>query len=132
MLGGVIRSTPSAAHEPSKRRTVDDRATSLLAHLAQLELHASPDTTEIDGHHSVIVFPGSISGLRNNILNAGIVVGRIQPAESGDGLLNHCFHLSVISDVAMDSECLVTVGRQFLGCRLHCLLIPVRQRHRRT
>src|SRR5207302_6430994 len=57
VLGGVIRSTPSAAHEPSKRRTVDDRATSLLAHLAQLELHASPDTTEIDGHHSVIVFP---------------------------------------------------------------------------
>ena len=72
------------------------------------------------------LFSGLIRGFRNNILNAGIIVGCIQAAESGHGLLNHCFHLGVISYVATDRECFVTLGGQFLGGRTHCLLIPVR------
>ena len=119
VLGGVVCSTPGSAHKSSNRRAVDDSATSLLAHLPQLELHATPYTTEIDGHHSVKIFSSSISSFRNNILNASIVVGCIQPAEIGDSLLNHCFDLSVISYIAMDSECFVTLGSQFLGCRTH-------------
>jgi hypothetical protein len=49
----------------------------LLAHLAQLELRATPYTTEVDGHHSVKIFSRSVSGLRNNILNASVIVGGI-------------------------------------------------------
>ncbi len=77
MLGGVIGSTPGSAHQPSQRRAVDDRAVSLLAHLAPLELRATPYTTEVDGHHSVKIFSRSVSGLRNNILNASVIVGGI-------------------------------------------------------
>ena len=52
----------------------------LLAHLAQLELHATPHTAEINGHHAVKVFSGSVSGFRNNVLNAGIAFGRLDAA----------------------------------------------------
>src|SRR5215213_2989653 len=62
VLGGVVCSASGSAHESSQGRAVDDRATSLLAHLTQLELHAAPYTTEIDGHHPVVIFPGSIGG----------------------------------------------------------------------
>src|SRR5215472_12296904 len=109
VLGGLVCSAFGAAHQPANRRAVDDRATSLLAHLAQLKLHATPHTPEVDGHHTVKVLAGSISGFRNNILNAGIVVSCIKPPEGGDGLFNHCLHLSVISHIALDSHCFVAL-----------------------
>jgi hypothetical protein len=97
----------------------------LLAHLTQLELHASPYTTKIDGHDSVKILSGSISGLRDNILNAGVIVGSIQLAESGDSLLNHCFYLRVVSNVAMNGDRFVTLVGEFCRCGTHRLLIPI-------
>src|SRR5437016_9202971 len=97
VLGGLICSALGTAHQPSDRRAVDDSATSLLEHLAQLELHATPHAAEIDGHHAVKVFPGSISSLCDNILNAGIVVGCIEPSKGSARPLDPRFHLSVIS-----------------------------------
>src|SRR5215831_10260405 len=129
VLGGLVCSAFGAPHQSANRRAVDDRATSLLAHLAQLKLHATPHATEVDGHHTVKVFPGSISGFRNNILNAGIVVSCIKPPEGSDSLFNHCLHLSVISYIALDSQCFVALASQFLGCRAHCFSIPIRKRH---
>jgi hypothetical protein len=113
VLGGVICSTPGAAYKSSDRRAVDDGAASLLAHPAQLVLHTAPDATEVDGRHPVKILSGLIGCFRNDILDSGIVVGCIQPAESGDRLLNHCFYLSVISYVATNSECFVTPGNEF-------------------
>lgn len=110
-------------------RAVDDRATSLLAHLALLELHATPHTAEIDGHHAIKVFSGSISGLRNHVLNTGIAESGIKPPERGDRLLDHRFYLSVIRYVATDSECFVPLGGEFLGRRADGLLIAVRQHY---
>src|SRR5262245_26221559 len=129
VLGGLVCSAFGAAHQSANRRAVDDRATSLLAHLAQLKLHATPHAAEVDGHHTVKVFPGSISSFRNNILNAGIVVSCIKSPEGSDSLFDHCLHLSVISHIALDRQSFVALGSQCLGRRAHCSSIPVRKRH---
>src|SRR5205814_313990 len=89
MLGGVVDPALGTSHKTPKRRAIDDGATSLLAHLLQLKLHATPYTAEIDRHHPVVIFSGRISGLCEDILNAGIVVGRIEPPEGRDSLTNH-------------------------------------------
>jgi hypothetical protein len=50
----------------------------LLAHLLKFELHATPDATdatEVDGHHPVVVFRSGIGRRREDILNAGVVIG---------------------------------------------------------
>src|SRR5262249_21341283 len=73
--------------------------------------------------------PGSISGFRNNILNAGIVVSCIKPPEGSDALSNHCLHLSVISHIALDSQCFVALSSQFLCRRADCFSIPIRKHH---
>src|SRR6266403_5384376 len=117
MFGGLVCSALGAGHQSSNRRTVDDSATSLSEHLAQLELHAAPHAPQIDRYHSVEVFPGSIGGVRNSVLNAGIVVSCIEPPESSDSLLNHPLDLSVVCHVALDRERLVPLGRQLLGRR---------------
>jgi hypothetical protein len=59
-------------------------------------------------------------------LYTGVIERRIQATEGGYSLLDHCRYLSVISYVATDRECFVTLGSQFLGGRTHGLLIPVR------
>src|SRR5260221_11821367 len=75
VLGGLVCPALGTAHQSSNGRAVDDSATSLAEHLAQLELHATPYPAEIDRHHAVKVFPGSVSGFRNNVLKPGIAVG---------------------------------------------------------
>jgi hypothetical protein len=87
----------------------------LLAHLAQLKLHATPHAAEIDGHDAIKVFSGSISGFRNNVLNTGIVVSCIKAPELGDRLLDHRFYLSIIRYVATDSESFVPLRGEILG-----------------
>ena len=108
---------------PSLRR-VDDGATSLPAHLLQFELHAAPYSAEIDRHHPIVVFPGSISSLCEDILNVGVVVGRIEASKSGDRLFRHCFHLRLIGHITADGKCLMNL--KLPGRRLRGLLIPVR------
>src|SRR5258706_15415258 len=43
MLCGMVGPAPGTAYKTSKRRAIDDGSASLLAHLLQLELHATPD-----------------------------------------------------------------------------------------
>src|SRR5208283_28585 len=93
VLGGVVNASFGAAHQPAERRTIDDGACSLLAHLLELELHATPDATEIDPHHPVVIFAGRVGRFREDILDAGIVIGHIDPAEGLDCFLHHRRHL---------------------------------------
>ena len=79
MLSGMINYALSIADESSKRRAIDDGSTSLLVHMLQLKLHATPYPAQIDSHHSVVIFPGRFSSLAKDILNASIVVGCIEP-----------------------------------------------------
>jgi len=126
VLGGVVDPTLGTSHKSPKRGTIDDGSTSLFAHLLELELHATPYTLEVDPHHPVVVFPGSISGLCENILNAGVVVSRVEPPESSDRLFHHSLHLRVVGHVTADGQCLMTFIGKLLGCGLRVFLIPVR------
>src|SRR5205814_1410751 len=84
MLCGVVGPAPDTAYKSPKRRAIDDGSTFLLAHLSQLELHATPYAAEIDRHHLVVIVTRRISSFRKNILNARIVVSGIELSESGD------------------------------------------------
>ena len=68
----------------------------------------------------------------STILNAGIVVGCIEPAKGSDGLFNHGFHLGIVRYVAADSECFMALGGQFVRRGPRGLLIPVGQHHGST
>src|SRR3974390_2558933 len=80
VLGRVVEAALGAAYESSDGRAIDDGSTSLFAHMLQLELHAAPHTAQVDPHHAVVIFPRRISSFDENILNAGIVVRRIEPS----------------------------------------------------
>src|SRR4051794_3196413 len=55
VLGSVVGRPAWQPDEAAERGAVDDGATALRAHLAQLVLHAGPDTTQVDGVHAVEV-----------------------------------------------------------------------------
>src|SRR5216683_3894600 len=129
VLRGLVCSAFGAGDQSADRRAVDDCTTTLLEHLAKLELHATPHSAQIDRNHPVKVFPCRFGGLRNDILDAGIVVGGIQPAESSDGPFDHRFHLSVVGYVAWNSECLVSADGQLLRRSTYGLFVRVGQCH---
>src|SRR5258708_28336667 len=70
VLSGVVGSTPGSAHQPSQRRPVEDCAVSLVAHLMDLELHATPYTTEHDDHHSVQIFSLRVGRVPYNLFTS--------------------------------------------------------------
>jgi hypothetical protein len=110
MFGGVVDSAFGPAYKAAQRRAIDYTAASLLPHLLKFELHATPDTAEVDSHHSVVVFRRGISRIRKDILNAGVVVGCIEVPKGRDRLMNHRFHLSVVGNVATDGKCFMASG----------------------
>jgi hypothetical protein len=61
-------------------------------------------------------------------LHAGIIERRVQPAEGGDGLLDHRRHLSLISNIATDANRLVTGGDQIIRGGAKRSLIDIRER----
>ena len=87
------------ADQAADRRVVDDGAASLLAHLAELVLHAVPDAAEIDPLHALEFFAADIRGLDGRRLHARIIERRIKAAEGGDRLLDHCGYLGLVSDI---------------------------------
>jgi hypothetical protein len=132
VLGGVVNSALGTAHEAAERRAIDDRTTSLFAHLLQLELHATPFATEIDPHDAVVIFTGSVGRFCKNILHTRIVIGRIEPTKGFDHSRDHGFNLPIIGDIAADGDGLVPLGSQFIGRGTRGGLVPVGQRHRRS
>src|SRR5689334_6439607 len=110
MFGCMISGSTGYADQPTDGGAVDDGAAALLAHLAQLVLHAVPDAAEIDRIHAIKFFAAGISGFHSRRLHARIVEGRIQPAKGGNGLLDHGCHLRLVSHIASDRESLMASG----------------------
>src|SRR5258708_20848470 len=129
MLRGVIRSTLIAADQAAERRAVHDGAAALFAHNLKLELHAAPDTAQIDAHHTVIVSAWGVGGFCKNILVASVVIGGIQSAELSHDLLHHIFYLLIVRHVKGDAHRLVTFGPALLACSPHFLLGSVTEYH---
>src|SRR5258708_18649098 len=124
MLRGVIRSTLIAADQAAERRAVHDGAATLFAHNLKLELHAAPDTAQIDAHHTVIVSAWGVGGFCKNILDASVVIGGIQSAELSHDLLHHSFDLLIVRHVTGNGQRLVTFVSELLPCSPHLLLAP--------
>jgi hypothetical protein len=56
----------------------------LLAHLSQFELHETPDAAEVDAHHAVVILAGRIGRFREHILDARVIVSRIETSKDLD------------------------------------------------
>jgi hypothetical protein len=70
--------------------------TALGAHLAELMLHARPDTAQINGDHLVEALGRLIGWVASEADDAGIVEGHVQPAVGRDGALDHLGDLHLI------------------------------------
>jgi hypothetical protein len=115
MLRSMVGTALGTPYKTSKRRAIDDGATALLAHLLQFELHAAPDTAQVDPHHPVVIVTGRVGRLGEDILDACVVVGCIEPSKGSNSLLHHCFYLRVIRYITADGQCLVTFIGEFFG-----------------
>jgi hypothetical protein len=104
VLGRVVDPALGTSYKSAERRAIDDRATSLFAHLLQFELHAAQFAAEIDPHYAVVILSGSVCGLCEDILDARVAIGGIEPAESSDRLLDHGIDLHVIGDIATNGD----------------------------
>jgi hypothetical protein len=107
MLRGLEGAALGSCHETTDRGAIHDCAATLFEHLPQLGPHAAPDAPKIDGNRAVKVLSGAGRGLRSDILDAGVVVGCIEPTEFSDGPPDHFLNLIVVRDVTADSERLV-------------------------
>ena len=116
------------ADQAADRRAVDDGAASLLAHLAQLVLHAAPHAAEIDRIHAIEFFAARIRSFHCRRLHAGVVERRVQPSEGGDGLFGHFRLFSFVSDIAMDGYRPATGRHQFLCCKANRIPLNICQR----
>ena len=125
----MVRCSAGYADQAADRRTVDDGAASLFAHLAQLVFHAVPHATKIDRIYAIEFFAPGISGFHRRRLHAGVVERRVQASEGGDGQFDHCCYFSFVSDIAMGGYRPVTGRYQFLCSKTNRILLNVRQRH---
>jgi hypothetical protein len=73
----------------------------LLAHLAELVLHACPDAAQVDRGHAVEVLGRFIGRIGRGNLDAGVVEGHVESAEGGDGAFHHGGDLGFVRDVAV-------------------------------
>ena len=115
VLGGVVGGSAGEADETAERRAVDDGAAALGAHLAELVLHAGPHAAEVDGVDPVEQVGGFVGGVGGWGLDAGVVERHVEPAERGDGAVDHRGDLVLVGDVAGDAEHLVSGGLQVVG-----------------
>src|SRR5437773_6297496 len=125
VLGCMVHCSAGNADQTANRRVVDDGTASLLAHLAQLILHAVPDAAQIDPVHALELFPAGISHFHGRRLYAGIIERGIEATKGGYSLLDHCCYLSLVSDIAPDGNRLVTGGDEFVCRRANGTLVNV-------
>src|SRR5579883_10469 len=129
VLRGLVSSAFGPGNQAADGRAVDDCTASLLEHLTKLELHAAPYAAQVDRNHPVEILPSGLGSFHRDILDAGIVVGGIKPAEGSDRAFDHRFHLSVIGYVATDREGVMSPGSQILDGGTYRLFVRVGQRH---
>src|SRR5437868_13911871 len=99
MVGCAAGNTDQTAN----RRVVDDRAASLLTHLAQLVFHAVPDAAQIDPVHALEFFAADISHFHGRRLYAGVVERGIEATKGGYRLRDHRCYFSFASDIAANA-----------------------------
>jgi hypothetical protein len=110
---------------PPSEEAVHDGSAALFAHHLKLELHAAPDASQVDAHDAVEVVARRVGRFCKDILNACVVVSRVETSERRDSLLHHGFDLRIIGYVTMNGECLVSLVGEVFGCGLYFFFVPV-------
>jgi hypothetical protein len=76
----------------------------LLAHHAQLVLHAGPHAPLIHGGDPLEVLDRLVGGIRRRHLDAGIVEGHIEPTVLCDRAVDHRCNLCLVRNVAGNAD----------------------------
>ena len=88
-------------------------------------LHAGPDAAQVDGVDPVEQFGGFVGGVGGWGLDAGVVERHVEPAERGDGAVDHRRDLVLVGDVAGDAEHLMPGSLQIVRSRAGCAGVVV-------
>jgi len=88
----------------------------LFAHDPEFELHAAPDTSQIDAHYTIVVIAWRVGGFCENILDSCVVMSGIQSSERGNGLFHHRFDLRIVRHVTGNSQRLVPLSAALEIC----------------
>jgi hypothetical protein len=113
----VIGGAAWQADEAAERRAVHDHAAALGAHVAQFVFHAGPNAAQVDGVDPIEALGRLVRCIARRRLDAGIVVGHVEPAEGGDRPLDHRGDLVLVRHVASHGQELATgVFKASGGC----------------
>jgi len=129
VLGGVVGGASGVADQAAKRRAVHDRPTALLAHLAQLVLHARPDAAQVDGGDAVEAVGQFVGRVSERQHDAGVVEGHVEPAELADGAIDERADLILVGDIACDAQDPMALGTQLVGRGAQRLLVDIGEHH---
>jgi hypothetical protein len=123
VLAGHVDRGAGSAHLAQHRRDIDDAATALLLHHADLVLHAQQHAQHIGIKRGRVAGGGLFGDGARLAFRAGIVNGCIQPAEALDRAVDQRTHLRVITHIRPDELNLSASSAQFFGQRLARLLM---------
>jgi hypothetical protein len=132
VLGGVVGGAAGQANEAPERGAVHDRPAALIAHLAQLVLHAVPDAAEVDRRDTLEALGRLVGRVGGRDHDAGVVECHVEPPELGDGALHEGGDLALVGDVAGDTEGLASRGGQLVGRGAERAFVYVGEHDRRA
>src|SRR6266487_5056496 len=96
VLGSVIGRQSGVADDAADRRAIDNGAAALPEHLAQLLLHATPHTAQVDRHHAIPLVAADVSRFDTALHEARLLECGVQPPEADHRSFDHRCHLIVI------------------------------------
>src|SRR5438552_2297910 len=103
LAGGVERSR-GKPDQPRNGRVVDDRTAARLQHRRNLVLERQPHALHVDVHDLVVRLFGLIRQRSQRLLDAGVVEGTIEPAESRQRPSDHRLDIALFRDVGLDED----------------------------
>ena len=105
VLAGDVGRQPPRSHQPCRRSGVDDGPAALRHHLRNLMLQAQPNALEIDVYQPVPVVFGVLMQTAGHVaLDAGVVVGAVQPPVGRHHLRHQRRHVAGAGNVGVDKH----------------------------
>src|SRR6185503_14909230 len=110
VLAGNVDRNLRYADQSRSGRVVDDGPAAGFQHRRNLVLERQPNAFDVDVHNLVVTFFALIGKRRLHLLNAGVVEGKIEPAEGRQRLIDHRFDITRFRDVGFDEERITAEG----------------------
>src|SRR5882724_6001862 len=104
VLAGGVERRRGKPDQPRNGRVVDDRTAARLQHRGNLVLERQPDALYVDVHDLVVRLFGLIRQRSQRLLDAGVVEGKIEPAETRQRPSDHRLDIALFRDVGLDED----------------------------